>query len=125
MSDVNSPVDIKTKNRMSVGKDYPLAPFPLSSLPKSQSAIPKPELDERLKIMDIEQDTIPCFRLLCPTRFRPFAAYGINSNIFEFVRFEKNFSKLGQTEILVYETEFKYNQNSLKSIPERLIGKVV
>ena len=75
--------------------------------------------------MDIEQDAIPCFRLFCPTRFRPFAAYGINSNIFEFVRFEKNFSKLGQTEILVYETEFKYNQNSLKSIPERLIGKVV
>ena len=68
---INEVTDGNSPDKNKKDKDYPLAPFPLSSLPKTKSIVPKKE-NENIKLMDIEQDTIPCFRLFCPTRFRPF-----------------------------------------------------
>jgi len=77
--------------------------------------------------MEIEHDSIPIHRLFCPTRFRPFTGYAINSyKIFEFARFEKLYPSLSQTELIVYSSEFKYNNIEVNSIiKERQIGKII
>ena len=73
--------------------------------------------------MDIHHHSSFIPRVVCPTRYRPSTAYGVNQNIFEFVRFEKK-SCCGANEMLVYETEYhRFSDNKLR--PERLIGKVV
>ena len=90
-------------------ENYPLAPFPSEQLKSQKIKIKSKKLNPKYKkIMDIEHQSNTMPKLFCPTRFRPSKALGVNSNIFEFVRFQKNFPSRGVNEILVYETEYKY-----------------
>jgi hypothetical protein len=61
------------------------------------------------RILKIDEDSILCPRIFCPSYCRPFNAYGVSSNgIFEYSRLEKQY-KLAimcfcRPEILVYKT---------------------
>jgi hypothetical protein len=65
--------------------------------------------------MKIDEDSILCPRIFCPSSCRPYSAYAVSSNgVFEMAKLQRDFKVvfmcLNRPEILVYKTEYLYTR---------------
>ena len=77
--------------------------------------------------MKIDEDSILCPRIYCPSVCRPFLSYAVSSNsVFEFARIEKNYSAtfccLSRPSMEVFKTEWHYFEDDDSS--EVYLGKL-
>ena len=77
--------------------------------------------------MKVDEDSILCPRIYCPSYCRPYMGYAVSSNsIFEFARLEKNYSCtfccFSRPEISVFKTEWHYFDDLDPS--DNFIGKL-
>lgn len=90
----------------------------------SKQTIPKQYFQKKVKILNMDQQSVVAPRFYCSSEMRPYEGYMTSSNgTFEFARIERPFTYC-LPEINVYKTQFKYQEIN-DHFQEVFIGKVV